>query len=137
MYAGLRHAYSTIAKELGVRRIPVGDAFHRADSDPTWGYKPDPKFDKAALAPPALPDQTHSLHVGYRWSKTKEGKDVLGMDGHHANAAGEYLGACVFYEMLFKESAVGSSFVPKGMTSEDARYLQEIARRAVAAAEAK
>jgi hypothetical protein len=136
MYASLNSAYLTIAKELGVRRIPVGDAFHIADSDPEWGYKPDAKFDRATAVAPALPDQTHSLHVGYRWSTAKDGKQVLGMDGHHAGVAGEYLGACVFYEVLFKESAVGSTFVPKDLKPEEAKYLQGVAHRAVAAAEA-
>lgn len=135
MYTSLSHAYRTIAKELGIRWIPVGDAFHIADSDPEWGYKPDPKFDRAAAVAPALPDQTHSLHVGYRWSASKEGKQVLGMDGHHAGVAGEYLGACVFYEVLFKESPVGNPFLPKGLKPEDAAYLQGVAHRAVAAAE--
>jgi hypothetical protein len=134
MFAGLSSAYLTIAKELSVRRIPVGDAFNIADSDPAWGFKPDEKFDKATAAPPALPDQTHSLHVGYHWSKAKDGKQSLAMDGHHANAAGEYLGACVFYEVLFKESVVGNTFLPPALKAEDAKYLQDVAHRAVAAA---
>ena len=133
MYASLSAAYSTIAKELGVRRIPVGDAFHLADSDPAWGYKPDASFEPLKAAAPALPDQTHSLHAGWRWSTGKDGKQTLGMDGHHANTAGEYLGACVWYEVLFKESAVGNAFVPKGLAPEDAKYLQDVAHRAVTA----
>jgi hypothetical protein len=131
MYTSLTAAYATIAKELGVRRIPVGDAFHLADSDPAWGYKPDASFEASKAAAPALPDQTHSLHVGWRWSTGKDGKQSLGMDGHHANTAGEYLGACVWYEVLFKESAVGNSFAPKGLAPEDAKYLQDVAHRAV------
>jgi hypothetical protein len=131
MHAGLSAAYLAIAKELGLRRIPVGDAFHGADSDPAWGFKPDAAFDPKTAVDPALPDQTHSLHVGWRWSTSKDGKRALGMDGHHANSAGEYLGACVWYEVLFKESAVGNAFVPKGLTPEDATYLQSTAHRAV------
>ena len=69
------------------------------------------------------------------WLKDlKDGKETLGMDGHHANAAGEYLGACVWYEVLFKESAVGNPFVPKELKPEDAEYLQGVAHRAVEAA---
>ena len=134
MYDGLRHAYATIAKELGLRQIPVGDAFHLADSDPAWGFKADAGFDPKKAVAPALPDQTHSLHVGWRWSTSKEGKQTLAMDGHHANLAGEYLGACVFFEVLYKESVVGNSFLPKGLSPEDAKYLQGIAHRAVEAA---
>jgi hypothetical protein len=125
MHAGLSAAYLTIAKELGVRRLPVGDAFNLADGDPKWGYKPDASFDRAKAAAPALPDQTHSLHAGWRWSTAKDGKQALAMDGHHAGAAGEYLGACVWYEVLFKESAVGNPFAPKDLSPEDAKYLQE------------
>jgi hypothetical protein len=133
MYASLRDAYAAIAKELAVRRIPVGDAFHLADSDPAWGFKPDAAFDAKKAVAPALPDQTHSLHVGWRWS-AKDGKTTLSMDGHHANAAGEYLGACVWFEVLFGDSVVGNAFVPKGIAPEDAAYLQRVAHRAAAEA---
>jgi hypothetical protein len=53
------------------------------------------------------------------------------MDGHHANMAGEYLGACCFYEVLFGQSVVGNTFVPKGLSEEDAKYLQQAAHEAV------
>src|SRR5579862_2354255 len=134
MYTQLSAAYQTVAKELGVRRIPVGDAFHQVDTDPAWGYKPDSTFDRTTAVPPALPDQTHSLHVGWRWSAPKDGKPTLTMDGHHAGVAGEYLGACVWYEVLFKESAVGLSFAPKELQPKEVTYLQDAAHRAVDAA---
>lgn len=130
MYTMLASAYKTIAKELGIRRIPVGDAFHLVESDAAWAYKPDATWDKSKAEAPGLPDQTHSLHVGWNWQK--DGK--LGMDGHHANAAGEYLGACVWYEFLFKESVVGNAFAPASLKPEDAKYLQDVAHRAVAEA---
>jgi len=132
MYQGLTRAYATIAAELGARRIPVGDAFYLADTDTKWGYRPDTKFDFKDAQPLALPDQTHSLHVGWRWAKDKDGKQTLGMDGHHASAAGEYLGACVFFEVLFNETMVGNPFVPTGLAPAYARFLQETAHEAVA-----
>ena len=130
MYTGLTNAYRTTAAELGCDVIPVGDAFYLADTDPEWGYKVDGKFDLKSAKPPALPDQTHSLHVGWRWPKAGA-KQVLGIDGHHANSAGEYLGACVFYETLFEKSVVGNTFVPKGLSADDAKYLRGVAHRAV------
>lgn len=134
MHRGLTRAYRTIAAELGAGFLPVGDAFHLADTDPEWGYRPDPDFDPKALRHPALPGQTHSLHVGWRWRKPKGGGEAtLGMDGHHANLAGEYLGACVWYEVLFGESAVGNPYVPEGIDPAYARFLQETAHRAVSA----
>ncbi|HEY6169777.1 MAG TPA: DUF4886 domain-containing protein, partial [Verrucomicrobiae bacterium] len=132
MYRGLASAYEIIAKELGVRRIPVGDAFHLANNDPQWGYRvPAEKFDSKRAKPPELPDQTHSLNMGWQWKKQKDGKQTLGMDGHHANTAGEYLGACVWYEVLFGRSAVGNAFVPTGLGAAYAKFLQETAHRAV------
>jgi hypothetical protein len=130
MYDGLVNAYRTIAQELGVRRIPVGDAFYAADTDPRWGYKPDAKFDRKSAQSPALPDQAHSLHVGERWVK-KDGKSSLQMDGHHASPAGEYLGGLVFYEFLFGTSAVGNKFRPTGIDADYAHFLQETAHRAI------
>jgi len=127
MYEGLCHAYRTIAAELGARIIPVGDAFYMADTDPKWGYRPDTKFDFKNARPPSLPDQTYSLHVGWRWSKGK-----LTMDGHHASSAGQYLGGCVFYEVLLGESVVGNPFVPPGLDPAYARFLREAAHRAAA-----
>jgi hypothetical protein len=134
MYRGLTAAYNRIAKELGGAVIPVGDAFFLADTDPVRGYKPDAGFDPRNARGPALPHQTHSLHSGWRWSATQKGDGKrLVMDGHHANPAGQYLGACVWYEVLFGESAVGNSFVPDGLDASYARFLQQTAHRAVRA----
>jgi hypothetical protein len=135
MYRGLAAAYDRLAAEFGTKIIPVGDAMFNADTDTKWGFKPDPKpFDAKAAKQPDLPIQTHSLHVGWRWAKSKDGKKTtLGMDGHHANLAGEYLGACVWYEVLFGDSPVGLAFIPKGLNAEFARFLQETAHQAVVA----
>lgn len=132
MYSGLRASYDKIAAEFGARIIPTGDAFHLADTDPSWAYQTDTTFDPKTAKQPELPNQTHSLHIGWRWARPKNGgKIALGMDGHHASMMGEYLGACVWYEVLFGESAVGNTFMPKGLNPTDARYLQETAHRAV------
>jgi hypothetical protein len=133
MYRGLTNAYRSFAADLGAGLLPVGDAFFLADTDATWGFKPDKTFDPRLAKAPSLPHQTHSLHVGWRWVKPKEGGEPkLTMDGHHANSAGEYLGACVWYEVLFGESAVGNPYVPAGIAPDYARFLQETAHRAVA-----
>ncbi len=131
MYEGLSSAYRTIAAELGAGRIPVGDAFLLADIDPQWGYRPDTTFDFQNAQPPNLPDQNHSLHIGWRWSKQSDGAPKLRIDGHHANRAGEYLGACVWYEVLLGDSVVGNTFVPPGLDPAYAKFLQDTAHRAV------
>lgn len=137
MYDELSSAYSTVARELGVRRIPVGDAFHLADNDSKWGFHPDTTFDPKSAVSPALPDQTHSLHKGWQWKAGKDGRTALTMDGHHASTAGEYLGGCVFYEVLFGANVLNNTFVPPGLDADYAKFLRETAHRAVAASLAK
>lgn len=123
MYERSRAAYWEIAAELGLRVIPTGDAMWRVDSDPKWGFKRDTVFDPKTAVHPALPNQTHSLHVGYRWSAEKK----LGKDANHANAAGEYLGALVWYGFLFNESPEKLTFVPPGVDAAFAAHLRKVA----------
>jgi hypothetical protein len=137
MHAGLTAAYEATAKRLNALLLPVGDAFDLAERDPERGFRPDTRFDLATARPPALPDQTHSLHVGWRWAKAKNGKTELKMDGHHANLAGEYLGGCIWYEVLFGDSPVGLSFIPTGLEPGYARFLQQTAHSAVQARKAQ
>lgn len=126
MYLSLSEAYTRITLDLSAKRIPVGDAFWLAENDTEYGYKVDDSFDATKAIYPALPDQTHSLHVGYRWRK-RDNKQTFGIDGHHANLAGEYLGACVWLESLFGESPVGNRFVPKKLDADYASFLQKAA----------
>lgn len=134
MYRGLRAAYDGLAKDTGFRLIPCGDAMELARLDPAWGkFVPDASFDPKAAVYPALPkNEKRSLHSGYSWKKdAKTGKATLGKDAFHANTPGEYLQGCVWLEFFFGQSAVGNSFVPKGMAAEDAAVLQRVAHRAV------
>lgn len=132
MYEGLTRAYDTIAAELGIKEIPVGDAFHLADTGLVQAYRPDTNFNFATATYPKLPNQDYSLHAGWSWSD-KDGRKTLAMDGHHASVAGKYLAACVFYEYLFKESVIGNRYLPKGISRTYARFLQETAHQAVTA----
>lgn len=131
MYQSLKAAYTTTATKLGVRLFPVGDAFHLVNNDPKWGFHAGPVVNPKAFQAPALPDQKNSLNMGWQWKKQKDGTTPMIMDGHHANVAGQYLGACVWYEMLFGESVVGNQFAPPGIDADYARFLQESAHRAV------
>ena len=127
MWEKSRAAYRQLAQNFHARVLPVGDAFWRVDSHPKWGFKPDTTFDEKTATFPALPNQTHSLHVGYRWSPEKK----LGKDANHANVAGEYLGALVWYGVLFKESPENAAFVPPGIDAEFATHLRRVAAEVV------
>ncbi len=137
MYEMIRKNYQHIAKEFSIGILPSGDAMYLADTDPTWGYKPDPNFDQSKFEYPNLPDQTHSLHAGYAWRKNKADQRYLGMDGHHAGKAGEYLLGCVWFEIFFGESVVDNRYVPTGLDAEYAAFLRKTAHKAVAGLKAE
>jgi len=134
MYKGLRAAYDGLAKDTGFRQIPCGDAMELARLDPAWGiFVPDEVFNPKTAVYPALPkNEKRSLNNGYSWKKNvKTGTCSLGKDAFHANIQGEYLLGCVWLEFFFGQSAIGNTFVPKGMTAEDAAILRRVAHRAV------
>ncbi|WP_080056433.1 DUF4886 domain-containing protein [Spirosoma aerolatum] len=122
MWEKSRAAYHTVADELGISIIPNGDAFWQISSSKKWGYHPDNTFNASLAQPSTLPNQTHSLHVGYSWDNGK-----LSFDSHHANAAGCYLGGLVWYGFLFGESPVGLTFTPAEVDKDFARQLRKTA----------
>jgi len=137
MYEKLHANYAKVAAELGVRVIPVGTAFENAKKRPLWQYVPPKDFDPKALVYPAkLPDESKSLHSGYSWRTDKKDKTrkYVNMDGAHAGRAGEYLGALVWYEFFFGKDARAVTYVPKGLSEEQARSLREVAHQTMAEA---
>lgn len=134
MYENLKAAYETLAQKHGLKIIPVGTAFQNARATAEWKFTfPDPAFDYKNPPANTLPDQKGSLNVGWKWGKDKEGQAKFMLDANHASPAGKYLAACVFYEMLFGESVLDNSFVPPGLTPEQAAQLRRIAHDTVAA----
>ena len=128
----IESAYRTIAGELGAEILPIGDAFENARLDPQWkGVFPDPAFNYAKPQYSNLPDQSHSLNVGYTWNKDKDGRQRLDYDGHHANACGEYLGGAVWFEFLFGQSVVSNKYVPRELAPGDTAILSRIAHETV------
>ena len=61
----LTDAYTTIADELGLRRIPVGDAFYFADTDSQWGYLPDKSYDFQQKEPTT---RCRTKHIRGMWA---------------------------------------------------------------------
>lgn len=131
MHEAIHNAYAAVSRDLGIRVIPVGDAFNLATSRAEWTYQPDQEFDFANVKDPDVPKQPGSIHTGWRWVTTLQGERKFYMDGNHANIFGSYLAGCVYFEFLYGESPVGNSFIPAEITPEQARSLQEIAHEAV------
>lgn len=134
MYADSRAAYHALsARYGGLRILPVGDALNLARQTPRWTYVPDANFDFANPPAGRLPDQSKSLQVGWRWVKNKEtGAEKLELDAIHCNNAGRYLGATVWYQMLYNTTEIPADFVPKDLTAEDTADLRVHSLAAVA-----
>lgn len=123
MWKKSRAAYKAAAAKLGVKIIPVGDAFWEVNSSKKWAFQKDMKFKEQDMTYPNLPDQKYSLHRGYYWDNHKK----IIFDTHHANDAGCYLGALVWYSFLFGESTQNLKFVPAGIPEDFAGYLKKVA----------
>nr|WP_293840071.1 DUF4886 domain-containing protein [uncultured Arsenicibacter sp.] len=132
MWEASRAAYHATADDLHIPVIPNGDAFRQISSSRKWGYRTDRTFDARQAKAPALPDQTHSLHVGYRWDK-----DKLAFDSHHANDAGCFLGGLVWYSFLFNESPEKLTFRPETVDAAFAEQLRKTAWRTMLKARRK
>jgi len=132
MYQALTRAYHTVAAEVGIRKIiPVGDAFRLAGESPDWTFQKDPDFDYDAPTYPDLPREKNSLHDGYSWTVADDGATkTFRLDGSHANAAGGYLAACVWFEFFYGDDVRKLKTNP-GFLGERAASLREIAHRVV------
>lgn len=124
MHEHVRAAYHKAAKELGLTVIPTGDAFRAITTDATWGYKKDEKYNFETAQSPRLPDQTNSLHVGYRWNNNK-----LTFDANHANTAGCYLGSLVWYRTLLGGKVKKVKFKPDTVSPEMAKEFRKVVAR--------
>lgn len=127
MWQKSRAAYHAVASDLGIKIMPVGDAFQKVAESKKWGYKVDPKFDFENPVYPNLPNQKNSLHTGYYWNKEQK----FWFDSHHANEAGCFLGSLVWYRFLFGESPERLKFAPKDVLVDFADYLKKVANSVV------
>ncbi len=134
MHERLRDAYLQLASNYGLRIIPAGEAFHAASQTPRWTFRPDPKFNYDNPPAGKDPAETGSLTPGWRWIKDQRtGEPRFDYDGFHANTAGCYLAACVWYETLFDDSVLSLTYHPRGLSAEDAADLRRLAHETVTA----
>jgi len=57
--------------------------------------------------------------------------DLYSNDGSHPSIHGSYLAACVFYNVIFETTPVGNTFLPSGVSQNEATYLQNVAYHVV------
>lgn len=134
MYNKLTKAYTEISNEMGIRMIPTGHAIQLARKKQTGTFVPfGPEVTKDIKHPKRFPQEKNCFCTGYHWrkitdKKTKEVTYKPNVDASHLNQRGQYLQACVWYGFFFKKPVSNVTFVPKGITPEDAAFLKQIAQ---------
>lgn len=124
MWQKSRMAYHQLAKELGASQIiPSGDAFHSVATHRERAFKRDVDFDETKAVYPMLPHEVNSLNVGYTWDKDHK----LKFDPNHANEAGCYLAALVWYKVMLGQDPNTVKFKPESITDEFAAFLKQTA----------
>lgn len=69
--------------------------------------------------------------VGLSFDAARAQRPALAMldssDDEHQSLAGMYLAACVIYATVFQETPEGATYVPNGLSADDAAFLQRVA----------
>ena len=72
--------------------------------------------------------------VGMAWKESILQDSTLNLyspDNSHPSVNGSYLSACTFYASIFKNSPVGTTYIPNGIDTATASFLQNIASNTV------
>ena len=133
MYEKLFANYVKTAKEFNCRIIPSGFAVQMARAEQPVKFKPSYTAEdvKMAVYPNRLTEPQGAFIGSNYWRKDKQGNQKLVVDYIHLNVRGRYLQSCVWFAELFGRKTSEIKFVPKGMSAEEAQFLQNIAQKAV------
>jgi len=112
-HENIKLASRLICQQNGIPLIPVGDAWQLARANPEFGQS-----------------------LTERWQSGNRVEDHY----HDGESGGQYLNACVFFEVIFQKSCIGNTFRPEAggelehkLTDEKIVQLQAIAHQAVSA----
>jgi PKD repeat protein len=70
--------------------------------------------------------------IGFRYVKEDGSAPIshtqlYSSDGSHPSILGSYLGACIFYNIIFNSTSTGNTYVPNGVSTPEAQYIQFVA----------
>lgn len=139
------HSYETIKRESREHFARAVRAFDRKIKETgaatalymTWAYADRPEMTAVIeRAYSALGNVTNAtvVPVGLAFARAGETHpdiDLLIADKKHPTLAGTYLAAAVFFASLYESSPAGLDYVPRGLNSDDAKTLREIAWQTV------
>lgn len=66
-------------------------------------------------------------HIANDGTAPFELADLYTGDGSHPSIYGSYLAACIFYEIIFETNSEGNTYLPGGLSAENATYIQDVA----------
>ena len=129
MYDAISACYTAMAKKFNVKILPSGVAMklcqdkHPFVRDPDFNYK----NRKEAVAPAMPSNEQWSMHIGPTAPKDKNGLFEILIDCEHANMRGEYMIACLWFEMLYGKDATTITFKPEALKDDEAKELRKLA----------
>ena len=134
MHERIVEAYGSLAAHLDAPVIPTGLAVKLFRDRVEKPFVVPTAEEKAALVPPALPEQSGDIVGNYWWKKDKDDpeKQTLSADTIHLNGQGHYLQACVWFLRLYGvESFPERVYAPDWMSPERAKLIRSCAEDAV------
>lgn len=70
-------------------------------------------------------------HIKQDGNATVTFNDLYTSDGSHPTIKGSYLAACIFNNIIFNGTSTGNTFLPAGVNTSEAEYLQGVADHVV------
>ena len=132
MYQKVSAAYAQLAKDYGLRVIPVGDAVQLTRKYSTLKFQ---MYDRKSLANyvwPDTPPQAGDVVGRFYWAKRNgKGKLRLFPDAIHLNTRGEYLQAAVWFAFLYNKNTSEIKYIPSNIGDDDAAFMLKCAQEAV------
>lgn len=132
MFELLKENYRKMGERHNCRIIPTGLAVQLARENEERKFKCSSKEYIEKLRWPDLPPQASDVVGKYYWTKNLENGELeIKADLTHLNCRGEYLQACLWLAFIYQRKCNEISFIPNEIADSDAKFLQNIAQKAL------
>ncbi|MDO4575647.1 MAG: DUF4886 domain-containing protein [Planctomycetia bacterium] len=129
MYASIARNYERLGKKYNLRVIPTGLAIQYARN--RRAKVEEPVVDRALLKYPERPAASPNYFTPMvYWRPDANGVQRPLQDCVHLDLRGQYTQACLWFAVFFNRPVSEVTYVPAGMTSEDAAYYRKAAQDA-------
>jgi hypothetical protein len=119
--------YNTWGRLVGDPQWDSINTFSKMNNRLYYAYDYMAEFNRGKVSPVGIGFR----HIHDDASATVSHASLYSGDGSHPSIYGSYLAACVFYNVIFEETSLGNSYIPNGVTLNEANYLQTVANHVV------